>query len=1219
MRIVIDMQGAQTESRFRGIGRYTLSFAQAVVRNRGEHEVILALSGLFPDTIDPIRAAFNDLLPQENIRIWQAPGPVLEAYPGNDSRREVAELIREAFLASLQPNVIHISSLFEGYVDNAVTSIGCFDRTTPVSVALYDLIPLLDPDRYIKPNMHYGQYYNRKIDFLKRAAVCLAISESSRQEGLAHLNVPENRIVNVAAGCEPYFKPLRINGDIAAQLLRKFGLNRPFVLCAGGADERKNLPRLMQAFAALPAPLRAGHQLLLAGKMPEGNIAEFNRQAKTAGLRPDELRFPGYVTEEELIHLYNLCKLFIFPSWHEGFGLPALEAMACGVPVIGANTSSLPEVIGLDDALFDPFDTAAIAKKMAQALEDGVFRKALHDHGLRQAKRFSWDKSAKRAIAAFETISKPSHVVDAIGSVREVSTGLFKPLHKRILVVKLDHMGDFILAIPAIMKLRARYPYAKIDALVGSWNVAAAHNIGVFERVHILDFFSKSSADAPAAFDGRLRAAIGQMEEYDLAIDLRRQQDTRSILLLVPARSYAGYAVGDRSIDCRMDVSLSSVPDVPFQTTELNRMSIAQQMLRLVDSLPADVNDYISLPQRQLCRPEFVSGSVAVFPKAGNNVKEWGDENFEALIGLLATDADVSMVNVYTADHIDAERYGKLAGAKIHVLDNLPYAELVNSLSSNTVCVANNSFGAHLAALLGVLVVGIYAGHETVTEWAPVFGCVRVIYTPVKCSPCHIARREDCGHDFQCLTGITVDYVHAAVMRALKGGVPSRRGLTVDDLLGDLLQLVAKKGASLSESDLLWLATCIAGSIQPKRKAQLFVDISELVSRDARTGIQRVVRNVLKEWMDNPPAGYVVEPVYATVDQGYRYARSFTRRVYGSSAEVLQDEPIGFTAGDIFFGLDLQPHVVFVHRSFFQELRRQGVQVKFAVYDLLCVLMPQYFPHGSADAFTQWLKVVAESDGAICISRTVAGELADWVKENGPVRERPFMINWSHLGADRDGLESNKATPIDADAVLDQLRKRKSFLMVGTLEPRKGYLQCLRAFEQLWQSGMEVNLVIVGKQGWMVENLADCLRGHHELKKRLFWLEGISDGCLDNIYTTSTCLIAASEGEGFGLPLIEAAQHKLPIIARDIPVFREVSGQWAYYFSGTKPVDLSEAVKAWLELYRENRHPRSIGMPWLTWEQSASRMRDILLKNDQFYQVGRDETMNSGEGQQFSM
>ena len=101
MRIVIDMQGAQTESRFRGIGRYTMSFAQGVVRNRGKHEVILALSGLFPDTIEPIRVAFEGLLPQENIRVWHAPGPVSEARQGNDVRREASELIREAFLASI--------------------------------------------------------------------------------------------------------------------------------------------------------------------------------------------------------------------------------------------------------------------------------------------------------------------------------------------------------------------------------------------------------------------------------------------------------------------------------------------------------------------------------------------------------------------------------------------------------------------------------------------------------------------------------------------------------------------------------------------------------------------------------------------------------------------------------------------------------------------------------------------------------------------------------------------------------------------------------------------------------------------------------------------------------------------------------------------------------------------------------------------------------------
>ena len=136
MRIVIDMQGAQTESRFRGIGRYTLAMAQAIVRNRGVHEIHLALSGLFPDTIDPIRTAFAGVLSQEHIHVWDAPGPVRECQLGNERRREVAEFIREAFLASLKPDVIYITSLFEGYVDDAITSVGLLDAPTPVAVTL---------------------------------------------------------------------------------------------------------------------------------------------------------------------------------------------------------------------------------------------------------------------------------------------------------------------------------------------------------------------------------------------------------------------------------------------------------------------------------------------------------------------------------------------------------------------------------------------------------------------------------------------------------------------------------------------------------------------------------------------------------------------------------------------------------------------------------------------------------------------------------------------------------------------------------------------------------------------------------------------------------------------------------------------------------------------------------------------------------------------------
>ena len=402
MRIVMDLQGAQTESRFRGVGRYTLSLAQAIARNRGEHEIILALSGFFPDTIEPIRAAFDRLLPQENIRVWYAPGPVRECDSGNEWRRDVAERIREAFLASLQPDLLHVSSLFEGYVDDAVTSIGVFTPQIPTVVTLYDLIPLLNSEIYLKRNSAYARYYQRKIEHLKRASQWLAISESSADEGRTTLALPADAVVNISTACDAVFQRMEISNR--QQLLIRFGITQSFIFYSGGADLRKNLKRLIHAYARLPKLLRDAHLLVLAGKMPDGEVTELRQTAKSAGIGESRLLLTGYVTDVELAQLYNLCTVFVFPSFHEGFGLPALEAMSCGAAVIGANTTSVPEVIGRHDALFDPYDEASISQKLAQVLGDAAFRTELAAYGLKQAKKFSWDESAKRAVAAFERL-----------------------------------------------------------------------------------------------------------------------------------------------------------------------------------------------------------------------------------------------------------------------------------------------------------------------------------------------------------------------------------------------------------------------------------------------------------------------------------------------------------------------------------------------------------------------------------------------------------------------------------------------------------------------------------------------------------------------------------------------------------------------------------------------------------------------------------------------
>ena len=154
--------------------------------------------------------------------------------------------------------------------------------------------------------------------------------------------------------------------------------------------------------------------------------------------------------------------------------------------------------------------------------------------------------------------------------------------------------------------------------------------------------------------------------------------------------------------------------------------------------------------------------------------------------------------------------------------------------------------------------------------------------------------------------------------------------------------------------------------------------------------------------------------------------------------------------------------------------------------------------------------------------------------------------------------------------------------------------QTLAAFEALWDEGHEINLVIVGKRGWLVDKLVARLETHPAKGRTLFWLEGISDEYLEKIYSAATCLIAASEGEGFGLPLIEAAQHHLPMIVRDLPVFREIAGEHAFYFQGMSAKELGQSIQAWLELFERGEHPTSMTMPWLTWEESAAQLKRVM-------------------------
>jgi len=1236
MRIVIDLQGAQsTGSRNRGIGRYSLSLAQAIVRNRGEHEIIIALNGLFPETIESIRAAFDGLLIQENIRVWTTPGPVDAADPLNTWRRAAAECLREAFLASLKPDIVLVSSLFEGLGDDAVTSIGVFSQSIPTAVTLYDLIPFIHSRHYLE-NPAVQSWYLRKIDHLRRANLWLAISESSRREGIDYLDLPEDWVVNVSTAADDRFVEIFISLEDEQRLRKKYGLTRPFLMYTGGIDFRKNIEGLIRAFARLPEDLRQAHQLaVVCSAQPESQRALEN-MARQLGMEADEMILTGFVPEDDLVALYNLCRLFVFPSWHEGFGLPALEAMRCSAPVIAANTSSLPEVIGREDALFDPYSEDAIAAKITEVLTNDAFRMELIRYGAEHAKKFSWDGCAKRAITAFErfyaelqkrckTMQLPvrrpklayiSPLPPERSGIADYSAELLPELSRHydieVIVAQPDVSDPWIKSCLPIRTVEWFIQHADCyDRILYHLGNSPFHQhmFGLLDRfsgvVVLHDFFLSSikahldrNGCVPGAWVRELYVSHGYAAVWD-SFHVKEKADVifkypcnfsvlqKSVGMIV----HSSYSIrlakewyGDGLEDDWEVIPLLRAPDrVADRNAARNKLG-----LRPDNFVVCSFGMLGPIKQNQSLLRAWLNSQLAQDPRCllifvgENDGSDYGRQLLEIIRQSGLSDriritgwanADAFRHYLVAADMAVQLRTITRGETSAAILDcmNHDLATIVNAngsiaeLPQDAVWMIPDEFeDAELIEALETLwrdserrqALGARAREEILIHHAP----------------------RACADQY------------AKAIETFYAGAQTSKQTLVDALARSKI-LPSEEGAIMA------LATAIAQNMPPKRPGrQLLVDVSELVQRDSESGIQRVTRSILKELLHNPPIGYQVEPVYATTDSlGYRYAREFTLRFLQCPAGGLADDPIEANPGDIFLGLDLQLEVVPAQADYLESLRHRCARVFFVVHDLLPIALPHAFHSGVATAYVLWLEAITRFDGAICVSRTSAEVLTEWLRANGPKRLRPFKIGWSHNGADIENSVPTRGLPDEAQQVLAQIAARPSFLMVGTIEPRKSHAQTLAAFEQLWLEGVDANIVIVGKQGWKVETLVETLCRHPERGKRLFWLEGISDEYLEKVYAASSCLVAASEGEGFGLPLIEAAQHNLPIIARDIPVFHEVAGGHAFYFNGKEPDDLAKAVREWLGLYQSDHHPKSDDMLRLTWKQSTQQLLDVIL------------------------
>jgi glycosyltransferase involved in cell wall biosynthesis len=396
MKIVLDLQPLQTGSRYRGIGRYTLNITKSLAKCANENTTIIAILNQHLGHIREVRSELSGYIDAKNIKVFDIVSPVLYEDENNFLNIASSELLLDAFVRSLSPDVYHCFSLFEGYdVYNAVTGLTAPSNFIK-SVTHHDLIPLHNGDL---GSLSFRRWYANKIKAIRLADKIFAVSEYAKNDLVITGDVLKDK-VNVAYGSHAlknYTTQTELS-SLAKALAQRYGISKRFILCSpGGFDDSKNINNLIVAYSLLPKGIQDLYSLVITSKIDAKKINLY-RNIVYENNAIGKVVFTNYITDIELMALMAACDLFVVVSIHEGFGLPAVEAMACGAPVITSNTTSLPEITGLEQELFNPESPIDISEKINIALTVEQVKTKLKENSRVRTDLFSWDKSARKMI-----------------------------------------------------------------------------------------------------------------------------------------------------------------------------------------------------------------------------------------------------------------------------------------------------------------------------------------------------------------------------------------------------------------------------------------------------------------------------------------------------------------------------------------------------------------------------------------------------------------------------------------------------------------------------------------------------------------------------------------------------------------------------------------------------------------------------------------------------
>ena len=337
----------------------------------------------------------------------------------------------------------------------------------------------------------------------------------------------------------------------------------------------------------------------------------------------------------------------------------------------------------------------------------------------------------------------------------------------------------------------------------------------------------------------------------------------------------------------------------------------------------------------------------------------------------------------------------------------------------------------------------------------------------------------------------------------------------------------------------------LQGVLSPlKNKPRILIDVTATYRTGGNTGIQRVVSKLAHF------AIHSGEGIPVIIENGI--LKSYYRHY--SIPEIVE-----IADGDNIIWPDASWWLMDECRGIMESVSAKNGCNIFCLHDLIPIRVPYVCDPHSQGVFKRWVDdFILNGDAVICVSKAVADDFMKYLSQHRKGYPRDIHIGWWHPGG--DFIDAGREAWVSADTTTMMADKIPYFLSVGTLEPRKGYSVVLDAFEKLWSEGCDIRYVISGKNGWNCDSLKQRLLTHPEFGGRLLWLQEVDDFELSSLYCHAKGVIFPSLAEGFGLPLVEALSAGTPVIASDIPVFREVGKDAVLYFRLLDESDLKEKI-----------------------------------------------------------